>query len=133
MYKKIIWVLAVILFLLLAERLVFTSADLKITLSPEVLKASHNSELFIEVNRVNYLGFKTPFSSTDVFFTVEEGKNLINISEIINGNSVKVTAKGVEGEAVIGIYSIRSGMQIRKVLIKILPRDVAYLPDIWII
>lgn len=125
MYKKIIWVLAVILILLLAERFIFTSADIKITVLPEVLKASHNSELQVEVNRVNYFGFKTPFSNVDVYFTVEEGKNLVDISEIINGNSVKVRSKGFEGEAVIGIYSVKSGIQIRKILIKILPRDVA--------
>lgn len=126
MYKKIIWVLAVILIILLAERLIFTSVDIRITLLPEVLKASHSSELLVEVNRVNSFGYKTPFSSIDVLFTVEEGKNLIDISEVFKGNSVKVRSKGIEGEAVIGIYSVRSGLQIRKILIKILPRDVAH-------
>lgn len=128
MYKKLLWILAVILILLLAERLIFTSVDIKFTVVPEVLKASPNSELMIEVNRINNFGFKTPFSTVEVYFTVEEGKNLIEISDVINGNSVKVRSKGIEGEAVIGIYSLKSGIQIRKILINILPRDVAYFP-----
>ena len=41
------------------------------------------------------------------------------------GNNIVVRSKGIEGEATLGIYSLKSGMQIRKVLIKILPRDVA--------
>lgn len=125
MYKKIVWILAVILLVLLAERLIFTSVDIKISLSPEILKATHNSELQVEVNRVNFFGFKTPFSSVDVYFIIEEGKNLVDLSGITNGNSVIVRSKGIEGEAIIGIYSVRSGMQINKILIRILPRDVA--------
>ncbi len=125
MYKKLIWILAVILLLLLADRFILTSSDVKIEMKPEILRASTTSELVINVYRVNLLGFKVPFSKIEAQFLVEEGKNLVELSDDGTGSSVKVKAKGVEGEATIGIYSLKSGMQIRKVLIKILPRDVA--------
>jgi hypothetical protein len=35
-----------------------------------------------------------------------------------------VRSKGVEGEAVIGIYSLKSGAQISRVLIKIMPGNL---------
>ncbi len=125
MYKKLIWILAVILLLLLADRFILTSSDVKIEMKPEILRASTTSELVINVYRVNMLGFKVPFSKIEAQFLVEEGKNLVELIDEGTGNSVKVRAKGVEGEATIGIYSLKSGMQIRKVMIKILPRDVA--------
>jgi hypothetical protein len=36
-----------------------------------------------------------------------------------------VKSKGKEGEAVVGIYSLKSGVELYKILIKILPKDVA--------
>ena len=125
MYKKLVWILAVILLILMGDRLIFTSTDIKIDMNPGVLRASASSELTLEVYRVNILGLKVPFSKIDAQFLIEEGKNLIELSDNETGNSIKIRSKGVEGEAIVGIYSIKSGMQIRKVMIKILPRDVA--------
>ncbi|MEO8511940.1 MAG: hypothetical protein ABI543_00140 [Ignavibacteria bacterium] len=125
MYKKLLWVLAVILLLLLGDRFILTPNDIKIDMKPEVLRASVSSEMTINIYRTNLLGFKVPFSNIDAQFVIEEGKNLIELNGDGTGNSVIVRSKGVEGEAFIGIYSLKSGMQIRKVLIKILPRDVA--------
>jgi len=126
MYKKLTWVLAVILIVLAGDRIIFTSSDIKIEMKPEVLRASVNSELVIEVYRVNILGFKVPFSSIEAEFVIEDGKNLIELHGEENGNRVKVRSKGIEGEASIGIYSVKSGMQIRKITISILPRDMAF-------
>jgi hypothetical protein len=39
----------------------------------------------------------------------------------------KIRSKGIEGEAIVGIYNLRSGLQITRVLIKIVPRDYALL------
>ncbi len=125
MYKKLVWILAVILIVLAADRIIFTSSDIKINMKPEVLRASVNSEMVIEVYRVNILGFRVPFSKLEAQFLIEDGKNLIELSGEETGNSVKVRSKGVEGEASIGIYSVKSGMQIRKITISILPRDMA--------
>lgn len=125
MYKKLVWILAVILLVLIADRVVFTSSDIKIEMKPEVLRASVNSEMVIEVYRVNILGFKVPFSRIEAQFIIEDGKNLIELSGEEGANSVKVRSKGVEGEASVGIYSVKSGMQIRKITINILPRDMA--------
>lgn len=125
MYKKLTLILALILLVLAGDRIVFTSSDIKIKMKPEVLRASVNSELMIEVYRVNILGFKVPFSIVEAQFLIEDGKNLIELYGEENGNSIKVRSKGVEGEASVGIYSIKSGMQIRKITISILPRDMA--------
>ncbi|HMT12517.1 MAG TPA: hypothetical protein PKA39_12950 [Ignavibacteria bacterium] len=125
MYKKLTIILAVILTALAADRVIFTSSDVKIDVSPEVLRASVNSEVLISVKRVNILGFEVPFSKVDAAFVIEDGANLVEFVGEPGNSSVKVRSKGLEGEAAIGIYSVRSGMQIRKVLLKILPRDVA--------
>jgi hypothetical protein len=125
MYKNLTIVLAVILLALIADRVIFTSTDIKIEMHPEVLKASHNSELSLQVYRTNILGFKTPFSSVQVKFLIEEGPNLIELIDTDDNGTVTVRSKGIEGEAVIGIYSEKSGLQLKKILIKILPRDVA--------
>ncbi|MCC7158877.1 MAG: hypothetical protein IT281_05005 [Ignavibacteria bacterium] len=117
--------MAVVLIGLLAERLIFTSADVKIEIEPPVLRASTNSELKIEVYRTNTLGFKTPFSNVELRFQIEEGSNLIEMTNETAAGSVKIRSKGLEGEAVIGIYSLKSGIQLKKVFVKILPRDVA--------
>lgn len=127
MYKKLVWVLAAILLILVADRLVFTSSDIKVSQVPGVLKASLSSEMKIEVYRVNILGFKVPYSKIEVYFVIEDGRNLIELSEANEEGGVKIRSKGVEGEAVLGIYSVKSGMQIRKIMISVLPRDVAYL------
>ena len=125
MYKKLVWILAVILFILAADRIIFTSSDIKIDMKPEVLRASVNSEMIIEVYRDNIIGFKVPFSKIEAQFIIEDGNNLIELSGEENGNSIRVRSKGVEGEATLGIYSVRSGMQIRKIIITVLPRDMA--------
>ncbi len=125
MYKKLVWILAIILLVLLGDRFILTQNDIKIEMKPEVLRASTSSELRINVYRTNILGFKVPFSKMEAQFINEDGKNLIELSGEETGNSIIVRSKGIEGEATLGIYSLKSGMQIRKVLIKILPRDVA--------
>ena len=125
MYKKLVWILAVILVILVGDRLIFTSSDIKIEMKPDVLRARTSSEMIIEVYRINILGIKVPFSKIEAQFLIEDGNNLIDIIDENKGNSIKVVSKGIEGEASIGIYSLKSGMQIRKVLIKILPRDMA--------
>lgn len=70
------------------------------------------------------VGFRTPFKDVQVRFEVEEGKNLIELYNEIPEGKVSVRSKGVEGEAVVGIYSLKSGAQISRILIKIMPRDL---------
>ena len=113
--------LAVILLVLVADRLIFTSSGIKIKLEPEVLKASNNSELEINVYRSNLLGFGVPFGKVDVRFVIVEGTNLVEIIGESADGKAKIRAKGIEGEAVIGIYDIKSGMLISRVMIKIMP------------
>ena len=129
MYKRLIWILALILLVLLGDRFIFTSSDVKIDMNPPVLRASTASELTLSVYRVNLLGFKVPFSEIEAQFLIEDGKNLVEFNGEGTGSSIIVRSKGIEGEATVGIYSVKSGMQIMKVLIKILPRDVALISD----
>lgn len=69
------------------------------------------------------LGFKVPFSSVDVRFNIEEGSNLIEmVNESPDGKAV-IRSKGIEGEAIIGIYSLKSGLQLSRLMIKILPKS----------
>lgn len=125
MYKKLIIVLAVILLALLAERFVFTTSAISVDIKPPVLRALVNSELQINVYRENMLGFRVPFSSAEVLFAIEEGSGIIELIGDSSGGTVKVRSKGVEGEASVGIYSVKTGLQLKKVLIKILPADAA--------
>ena len=117
MYKRLIWILALILLVLLGDRFIFTSSDVKIDMNPPVLRASTASELTVSVYRVNLLGFKVPFSEIEAQFLIDDGKNLIEFNGEGNGSSIIVRSKGIEGEATVGIYSVKSGMQILKVLI----------------
>lgn len=110
---------------MLVDRLLFTSTGIKIELKPEVLKASTSSELEIKVYRSGAAGFKVPFTTADIRFEIEEGANLIEIINDSPEGYAKIRSKGIEGEAVIGIYSLRSGMQVSRILIKVMPRDVA--------
>jgi len=101
----------------------FTSSGIKIDMKPEVMRGVSEAEII--VFRSNLLGFKVPFSSVDVRFAVEEGANLVEIINESSDGKLKLRSKGIEGEAVIGIYNIKSGMQITRVLVKILPRSTA--------
>lgn len=100
------------------------SNGIKIDLKPDVLRASVNSELTVSVYLVNILGFKTPFGETNARFEIEQGANLVQIQEVSAG-IVKLRSKGVEGEATLGIYALKSGALLQKIMIKILPKDVA--------
>ncbi|MCI0450753.1 MAG: hypothetical protein L0Y79_13410 [Chlorobi bacterium] len=121
MNKRLVIILSVVFLALLTDRFIFTTSGAKVKLEPEVLRASVNSELKIQVYASNLLGFKVPFREVNVRFVIEEGANLIEIlNESANGTAV-IRSKGLEGEAVVGIYSLNSGLQVSRVLIKILP------------
>ena len=117
--------LAVVLLGLLSDRFVFMSNGIKIDMKPEVLRASVASELTVSVYPINLLGFKTPFGVTDARFEIEQGANLVQVEDVSPG-IVKIRSKGVEGEATLGIYSLKSGALLQKILIKILPKDLAF-------
>jgi uracil phosphoribosyltransferase len=69
---------------------------------------------------LNRLGFGNPLGKVNVRFEIEEGDNLIELTGITT-ESVTVRSKRIEGEAIVAVYSLRSGVMISKVLIKILP------------
>jgi len=110
---------------LVAERLVFTSVKVKAELDPGFLHASQYSQLNLTVFPANTLGFRTPFAKAEVRYEIVEGGNLIELINTGDIQTVIVKSKGKEGEAVVGIYSLKSGVELYKILIKILPKDVA--------
>ncbi len=118
--------MAAIIVILAAERLAFNTTRLNVDIQPAYLHASSSSSLTVKVYPVNMLGFRNLFGSAEVRFEVEEGANLIEVLEVTE-SSVWIRSKGVEGEAIIGIYSLRSGLQISRVLINVYPLDKASL------
>jgi hypothetical protein len=46
------------------------------------------------------------------------------VSEISTGLAL-VRSKGLEGEATVSIYGLKSGVLVQRLLIKILPKDLA--------
>ena len=113
-----------ILLLLIADRVLLNTAKVKVDIEPPYLRASTTSYLTIDVYPVNMFGFRNPLGKTEVRFEIEEGDALISLEEL-NAQSVTVRSKGIEGEAIVGVYSLRSGVLISRVLIKILPLGVA--------
>lgn len=101
------------------------TAKIKIDIEPSYLRASETSFLTIDVYPVNTFGFRNLTGKTEVRFEVEEGDALISL-EKISTQSVSVRSKGIEGEAIVGVYSLRSGVIISRVLIRILPSGIAY-------
>jgi len=90
-------------------------------MDPGVLKASPYSSMTITLQPLNPLGFKTPFSKIQARFEIEEGKNLIEMENFIESDKVIIRSKGIEGEVILGIYSIKTGILLRKLVIKIVP------------
>lgn len=110
---------------MLLERVVFTTSKFHIEMNPKILYAASRSELEIEVIPVNVIGFRTPFSKAPSAFVIEEGKNLVEIIQQEGAGSAIIKSIGKEGEVVIGIYSIKSGAFLGRVLVKILPGEMA--------
>ena len=94
-------------------------------MDPPILKASPFSEMTITISNVNSLGFKTPFSKVQARFEIEEGSKLVELENFVDNNKVKIKSKGFEGEVVLGIYSMKSGILLRKLSIKIVPGNLA--------
>lgn len=95
-------------------------------MDPPVLKASPFSEMTITICNVNSLGFQTPFSKVQARFEIEEGSKLVELENFVENNKVKMKSRGLEGEVVLGIYSLKSGMLLRKLSIKIVPGNLAH-------
>lgn len=92
-------------------------------MEPPVLKASPLSQMEIKIVLKNQLGFATPFAKAEVRFETEEGENLIQLEHFIENDRVLVHSKGILGEAMIGIYSLKSGILLKRLLIKIVAGD----------
>jgi hypothetical protein len=93
-------------------------------MNPPVLHADENSELTLNVYPANLLGFKIPFKEAEVQFVVEDGANLVELVYTMGTSKAIIRSKGIEGEAVIGIYSIPTGVPVSKVIIKIISSEL---------
>jgi hypothetical protein len=123
--KKLTIFLAIILLGLLAERFAFRTVKVNVEMNPAFLRASTTSEMSLKIIPVNSLGFRTPFAHQKARFDIEEGANLIELVQTIEYDHAIVRSKGIEGEAIIGVYSLKSGMLLNKILIKIVTNDYA--------
>lgn len=110
--------------MLLSDRLLLNTAKIKVDIDPPNLRASTASSLMIKVYPVNTFGFRNLLGKTEVRFEIEEGDILISL-EKMDTQSVTVRSKGIEGEAIVGVYSLHSGILLSRVLIKILPLGTA--------
>lgn len=124
--KKLTILLAIVLLGLLAERFVFRTVKVEVEMSSPFLRASPTSQLLLKIIPVNSLGFRTPFASRKARFDIEEGSNLIELVQTIEYDHAVIRSKGIEGEATVGIYSLKSGMLLNKIIIKIVSNDYAY-------
>ena len=124
-YKISFLLLSVILFYLLLDRLILTTANIEIELNPETLLPSHTSELTLSVNPKNLLKFRTPFRDIPVRFEVTEGSNLVELFPNSDGESVVIRSKGIEGEAVVSVYFLKNNLLLRKVMIRIVSNGTA--------
>ena len=93
-------------------------------MDPAILHAATNSELTMKVYPANLLGFKIPFKNAEVQCVVEDGVNLVELVYIMGTNTAVIRSKGIEGEAIIGIYSIPTGIPVSKVVIKIVSPEL---------
>ncbi len=122
--KKLIIILAIILLALLAERFAFRTVHVDIEMNPPVLRANLTSEMTLTLTPKNSLGFRTPFAKSRARFDIEEGANLIELVQNMEYDHAVIRSKGIEGEAVVGIYSLKSGILLNKILIKIVPGNI---------
>jgi hypothetical protein len=99
---------------------------------PPFLRATESSELVLDAHPVNILGFKVPFKHINVQFIVEEGKNLVELISNQDNHSAVVRSKGIEGEVIISIYSEKGSIPVTKVLIEILPVQLAFDVDAFL-
>ncbi|MCX7878338.1 MAG: hypothetical protein N2510_06805 [Ignavibacteria bacterium] len=125
MQKRLLIIFTFILIALVSDRLIFTSNSYKLDINPPVLNSHLNSSLEIEIYRINLLGFKVPFSKPEVLFTTEN-ENLIAILQTAS-NKATVTSKGITGEAVVIIYSAETRLELKRIVIPILPPPSAQL------
>ena len=99
----------------------FHTVRINVEMDPPVLKASPFSEMKILLTPLNSMGFRTPFAKINARYEIEEGVNLIEIRNFQEKDKVIIKSKGLEGEAVLGIYSLSTGILLRKLFIKIVP------------
>jgi hypothetical protein len=125
-YLKLTVILSFILLILLAERLIFNTSDIKVNIEPDHLYATPGSELLIRLSPYNSLNFKNPLGNVNAAFEIESGRTLADIIDATS-NSAKIKAKGLEGDLVVGIYSAKTGMLIKRINIKIYGKGLAGL------
>jgi hypothetical protein len=122
--KTLAIILSIVLIALLSEHYILTTSKFEVEINPPILKASENSELSVTVLPMNNAGFRTPFRKIEIRFQIEEGNSLISIIKEDKNGTLIIKSKGIEGEAVIGIYNLSNGLLLKKISVKILPRDV---------
>jgi hypothetical protein len=85
---------------------IFSIYEITYKVTPDKLYADNNSTLIIEVVPINSFGWKAPFRKTFSEFTINEGKDLVEVIFQDNSNGIlRIRAKEKPGKVSITIKS----------------------------
>jgi hypothetical protein len=85
---------------------IFSIYEVTYKITPDKLYADNNSTLIIEVVPINSFGWKAPFRKTFSEFTINEGKDLVEVIFQDNSNGIlRIRAKEKPGKVSITIKS----------------------------
>src|ERR1035437_7918695 len=85
---------------------IFSIYEVTYKITPDILYADNNSTLIIEVVPINSFGWKAPFRKTFSEFTINEGKDLVEVIFQDNSNGIlRIRAKEKPGKVSITIKS----------------------------
>jgi hypothetical protein len=85
---------------------IFSIYEVTYKITPDKLYADNNSALIIEVVPINSFGWKAPFRKTFSEFTINEGKDLVEVIFQDNSNGIlRIRAKEKPGKVSITIKS----------------------------
>jgi hypothetical protein len=88
---------------------IFSIYEVIYKITPDKLYADNSSTIVIEAIPLNSFGWKAPFRKSPSAFTLNEGKDLIDILSLDNHSGVlKLKAKDKSGKVSITIKSIYS-------------------------
>lgn len=101
-YIYLIIFLILILAVFIAYQYIFSIYEVVIENEPEELFADNTSTMVIKAIPINALGRKAPFRKSSADFDIREGRDLIEIIQLNEGDGIlKIKAKNIQGKVII--------------------------------
>lgn len=100
MSEKLIYLIVTVIFVIgvfIFWQYILNVYEVKFEISPQKLYADNESEVIIKAVPVNSLGLKIPFRTAEITYSIEYGKNLIEIEEMLQNGILKLKAKNQKG------------------------------------